>query len=81
MTVTRTVVSVLKDAELYASSEKCSSYMRRVAFLGHLVSKEGIGMDMEQDKLDAINTRPSPSDLSKLRGFLGLANLYRRFVK
>jgi len=43
-----------------------------VEYLGHIVSKEGISTS--PDKVSAIVDVPSPTDVSKLRSFLGTVN-------
>ena len=39
------------------------------------------GLGVQQAKVDALHKIPAPSDVPRLRAFLGLANYYRRFVK
>ncbi|MCO5696967.1 reverse transcriptase family protein, partial [Acinetobacter baumannii] len=41
----RTVLQVLRGRELYAKFSKCEFWMPEVAFLGHVVSAEGIKVD------------------------------------
>jgi hypothetical protein len=47
--------------------------------LGHVISSRGIEVD--KSKVDLISNLPPPSNLKELRGFLGHAGFYRRFIK
>nr|GFC90843.1 retrotransposon protein, putative, Ty3-gypsy subclass [Tanacetum cinerariifolium] len=41
----RTVLQILRQEKLYAKFSKCEFWLSRVAFLGHIVSAEGITID------------------------------------
>ena len=68
----------LKDANLKLKPSKCQLFQRRVSFLGHVVSAEGIQTDPEKIRL--IAEWPAPRTLKEVRGFLGLTGYYRRFI-
>ena len=56
-----------------------NSARSKVEFLGHVVSNDGVAVDNK--KIEAIQSWPSPQNIHDLRAFLGLANYYRRFVE
>ncbi|CAG8495755.1 3549_t:CDS:2 [Cetraspora pellucida] len=51
----------------------------RIEFLGYEISGEGIAA--AESKVSAIKNFPQPKNVRALRGFLGLAGFYRRFIK
>lgn len=73
-----TVMGVLASQQLYVNGKKCEFCKSRVAYLGHIVSSEGVAVD--PDKVQAMVDWPSPRTLRELRGFLGLTGYYRRFI-
>lgn len=73
------VLSALREHQLRLKRTKCSFAQSSVAYLGHVISAEGVAMD--RDKIDAITTWPQPHSVRGLRGFLGMAGYYRRFIK
>ena len=47
-----------------------------MAFLGHIISNEGVEVDPK--KIEAVRNCPRPLDPTDIRSFLGLAGYYRR---
>ncbi|WVZ49391.1 hypothetical protein U9M48_000757 [Paspalum notatum var. saurae] len=75
----RTVLTALQEHELYLKRSKCSFGAGTVAYLGDVISEHGVAMDAS--KVQAVLDWPTPRSVCALRGFLGLAGYYRKFVK
>ena len=75
----RMVLPTMRDKQLYAKFSKCEFWMDKVAFLGHVVSKEGIFVDSK--KIEVLVAWERPTNVTKVRSFLGLVGYYRRFVE
>ena len=63
----------------YAKFSKCQFWLEEVAFLGHVVSKDGVSVDLE--KLKVVIEWQRPTTETEIRSFLGLARYYRRFFE
>lgn len=68
----------LREADLKLKLSKCYFGFKKVKYLGHIVSKEGIAPD--PDKVQAIEEFLVPTNLRSLRSFLGLAGYYRSII-
>ena len=73
------VLETLRRAKLYAKQSKCSFFVEKVAYLGYVVSKDGLTADLA--KIEAINQWPIPKNISKVRGFLGLIGWCKIFIQ
>nr|GFD14087.1 uncharacterized protein [Tanacetum cinerariifolium] len=75
----RIMLEILRQKKLYAKFSKCEFWLQQVAFLGHIVSADGITMDPSNVK--AITKWPRPTTVTEVRSFLRLAGYYLRFVE
>jgi hypothetical protein len=74
----RDIFDRLEEAGLKLNPDKCSFVKEELEFLGHIVSNKGIRTDPA--KIQKVKDFPTPMNITQLRGFLGLASYYRRFV-
>ncbi|CAH9101779.1 unnamed protein product [Cuscuta epithymum] len=75
----REVLETLRKHKLYAKFSKCEFWLDQVAFLGHVVSKQGVSVD--PSKVAAVRDWSRPKNAKEVRSFLGLAGYYRKFVE
>ncbi|GKV13543.1 hypothetical protein SLEP1_g24539 [Rubroshorea leprosula] len=74
----RTVLETLKSERLFTKFKKCEFWLDNVAFLGHVVTKDGISIDPQ--KIEAMVDWKRPNSVAEVRSFLGLAGYYHRFM-
>ena len=53
--------------------------MGEVQFLGHVISAQGITVDLA--RVEALVKWEIPKSATKIRSFVGLASYYRRFIE
>ena len=75
----RSVLTVLHQHRLFVKRSKCAFGVDYISYLGHVISATGLAMD--PDKVQAVADWPTPRSARAVRGFLGLAGYYRKFVK
>jgi len=75
----RAVLRALRDAGFSGNVTKCLFAQKKMEFLGHIVSEQGI--EMQPAKFNAMLSCPTPADKAALRRFLGLTGYYRRFIE
>ncbi|KAL8134367.1 hypothetical protein AgCh_009406 [Apium graveolens] len=73
------VLEILRQERLYAKFSKCEFWSKEVQFLGHIIGREGIMVDLTNIKAIMIWERTKTP--TEVRSFLGLAEYDRRFVK
>jgi hypothetical protein len=64
----------LRENRLYAKLSKCEFWMKQVAFLGHVISKRGISVDLS--KVQDVLSWNVPTSAGNIRSFLRLAGYY-----
>ena len=64
----------LRRHKLYAKFSKCEFWLEKVAFLGHILTAEGVAVDRE--KVEAVSHWQQPTNVSEVRSLLGLAGYY-----
>ena len=74
----REVFSRIRKAKLTLHPKKCQFAVKRVGYLGHILTPEGISPN--PDKISAIHSYPVPRKVKDVRAFLGMAGYYRKFV-
>ena len=75
----RTIMQILRERQLYAKFSKCQFWLDKVAFLGHVISVEGVSVDPK--KIEAVVNWKPPKNVSEVRSFLGLAGYYMKFAE
>ena len=78
LSVLRKVFQRLTEEGVKLRKEKCSFLATEVKFLGHVISSGQIRPSLEKTR--AVREFPKPTDVRKVREFVGLANFYRSFV-
>ena len=73
------VLQTLRDKQLYAKLKKSELWLDKVSFLGQVVTKDGISVDL--GKVDAVSNWRRPNTVTEIQSFLGLAGCYKRFIE
>jgi hypothetical protein len=75
----RLVLQKFRDHKLYSKLSKSEFWLKQVAFLGHVVSKGGIFVD--PSNVQDVLSWKTPTSVSDIQSFLGLAGYYQRFIE
>lgn len=73
------VLQTLLHHQFFLKRSKCFFGERRLEYLGHVISGEGI--EPKPLKIVAMTQWPVPSSMKDLRAFLGLTGFYRQFIR
>lgn len=73
------IASQFRKANLTLNIGKSKFCVVKVNYLGYVIGNGGITTDPE--KVSAILNWPIPNNLKQVRGFLGIAGWYRRFIE
>ena len=68
-----------RETNLKLHPGKCFLEMESGLLLGHVVSKNGLEVDL--DKVKVILALTAPTNIREIRGFFGCVGYYRRFIK
>lgn len=73
------IAEEFRKANLTLNIDKCQFCVTQVKYLGYVIGHGGIQTD--PDKVLSITNWPIPKTIKQVRGFLGLAGWYRRFIE
>lgn len=73
------IAQELRKANLTLNVDKSHFCVTQTKYLGYVIGNGGIQTD--PDKVDSIVNWPVPKSVRQVRGFLGLAGWYRRFIE
>jgi hypothetical protein len=63
---------------LKPNAQKCRLFQRKITFLGHVISADGIAPDPE--KVESVLSWPRPRNVIEFRSIVGLCSYYRAHV-
>ena len=70
--------SLLRKANLKAAPDKTFFFLRKVKFLGHVVSKDGLSPIAS--RIDDIKKLKSPESKTEVLGVLGVMGFYSTYI-
>ena len=73
------ILSALKRAGISLKLKKCAWFTTSVRYLGHIIRPGQLCINEAMSK--SLKEAQHPTSQTELRSFLGLCNVYRRFVK
>ena len=77
--ITKEVLQILEENDLYLKPEKCFFKQKKIDYLGMIIEEGKIAMD--PSKLKGLRDWPTPKTVKQVRSFLGFGNFYRKFIR
>ncbi|XP_025833925.1 uncharacterized protein K02A2.6-like [Agrilus planipennis] len=72
------VIEVMKNSGFKLNKSKCIFEAKRIKFLGHIVSANGLEAD--PDKVEAIQAMKTPTNKTELQRLLGMITYLNKFI-
>src|SRR6202034_2405493 len=76
--VTRSVLKLLEENQLFLKPDKCEFEKTKLEYLGVVISHNSVEMDPV--KVGGVAEWPTPTSKKEVQSFLGFTNFYRRFI-
>src|SRR5260221_33600 len=73
------VLSTLQKQRLFLKPEKCKFEQKEVKYLGLVISKDHVTMDLT--KVHGVTEWPTPTKVKEVQSFLGFVNFYQKFIR
>jgi hypothetical protein len=77
--VTRRVLKLLEENQLFLKPDKCKFERTKVEYLGVIISHNSVEMDPV--KIAGVTEWPTPTSKKEVQSFLGFTNFYQRFIR
>jgi hypothetical protein len=68
----------VRIANLKLNISKCFFFKDKLNFLGYVITKEGLETDPA--KIEKVKNFPTPTTVTQIKSFIGIASYYRRFI-
>ena len=69
----------MREKRLFVKFKKCDFWLEEISFLGHIISDQGISVDLV--KIEAILNWEAPKSVMEVYSLLRLARYYQRFIE